>query len=117
MAEVIRATVVPRRNARGGRGSAEHLIAGLRCLYRRAAADGLSPETCNPALKAAKPGRLPSARRAVADVRLAEINEVVASTEGDPVLESLLQRLHSETGCSRGQRWHCGRRTWTTSSV
>ncbi|WP_328468887.1 site-specific integrase [Actinoplanes sp. NBC_00393] len=98
----IRATAVLRRNARGGRGAAEHLIAALRCLYRRAAADGLIPETCNPALRVAKPGRQPSTRRAVADVRLAEINEVAASTGDDPVLDSLLLRLHTETACRRG---------------
>ena len=30
----IRANVVPRRNSRGGRSAAEHLIAALRCLYK-----------------------------------------------------------------------------------
>ena len=32
----VKAHVVPRRNARGGRGAAENLIAALRCLYRHA---------------------------------------------------------------------------------
>lgn len=34
--------VVARRNARGGRSAAEHLIAALRCLYRHAEDDGLT---------------------------------------------------------------------------
>jgi hypothetical protein len=34
--EQVRATVVVRRNARGGRSAAEHLVSALRCLYRRA---------------------------------------------------------------------------------
>ena len=37
----VQANVVPRRNARGGRSAAEHLIAALRCLYKHAEEDGL----------------------------------------------------------------------------
>ena len=36
----VRANVVPRRNARGGRSAAENLIAALRCLCKRAEDDG-----------------------------------------------------------------------------
>ncbi len=68
----VKANTVPRRNARGGRGAAENLIAALRCLYRHAEQDGLIGEKDNPALKVGKPRRLPSTRRAVADTRLAE---------------------------------------------
>ncbi|MEV7267268.1 site-specific integrase [Micromonospora aurantiaca] len=102
LAEYVKTHVVARRNARGGRSAAEHLIASLRCLYRRAVADGLLSEADNPALKVAKPRRLPSTRRALADTRLAEINEVAASTGDDPALDSLLLRLHTETACRRG---------------
>ena len=102
LAEYVKTHVVPRRNARGGRSAAEHLIAALRCLYRRAVADGFITAADNPALKVAKPRRLPSTRRAVADTRLAEINEVAASTGDDPALDSLLLRLHTETACRRG---------------
>ena len=56
----------------------------------------------NPARKVDKPRRLPSTRRAVADTRLAEINEIAASTGDDPALDSLLLRLHTETACRRG---------------
>jgi hypothetical protein len=41
LAEHVRIHVVARRNARGGRSAAEHLIAALRCLYNHAVADGL----------------------------------------------------------------------------
>ena len=37
----IKAHVVARRNARGGRSAEEHLVAALRCLYARAVDDGL----------------------------------------------------------------------------
>ncbi|MFI7509889.1 tyrosine-type recombinase/integrase [Micromonospora aurantiaca] len=102
LAEHVKTHVVARRNARGGRSAAEHLIAALRCLYRRAVADGFIAAADNPALKVAKPRRLPSMRRAVADTRLAEIYEVAASTGDDPALDSLLLRLHTETACRRG---------------
>jgi hypothetical protein len=91
-----------RRNARGGRSAAEHLISALRCLYRRAVADGYLDAADNPAAKVAKPRRLPSTRRAIGDVRLAEINDVAARTGDDPALDILLIRLHTETACRRG---------------
>ena len=62
----VKTHVVARRNARGGRSAAEHLVAALRCLYRHAEDDGLIAEADNPARKVDKPRRLPSTRRAVA---------------------------------------------------
>ena len=93
----VKAHVVARRNARGGRSAEEHLVAALRCLYRHAVDDGLIAEADNPARKVAKPRRLPSTRRAAADTRLAEINEVAATTGDDPELDTLMLRLHTET--------------------
>src|SRR6266566_2509591 len=98
----VRAGVVPRRNSRGGRSAAEHLIAALRCLYRHAEADGLIDPAGNPARKVDKPRRLPSTRRAVAGTRPAEINHAAAATGDDPELDTLLLRLHTETACRRG---------------
>jgi hypothetical protein len=98
----VRANVVPRRNTRGGRSAAENLIAALRCLYKRAEEDGFIDERDNPACKVAKPRRLPSTRRAVADTRLAEINQVAATTGDDPELDTLILRLHTETACRQG---------------
>ncbi len=98
----VQANVVARRNARGGRLAAEQLVAALRCLYRRAVADGWIREIDNPAAKVEKPRRLPSTRRAIGDARLAEINDVAASTGDDPDLDTLLIRLHTETACRRG---------------
>jgi len=48
----VKTHVVARRNARGGRSAEEHLVAALRCLYRRAVDDGLITEAGNPARKA-----------------------------------------------------------------
>jgi len=94
--------VVARRNARGGRSAQEHLVAALRCLYRRAVDDGLIAEADNPARKVAKPRRLPTTRRALPDARLAEINQIAATTGDDPELDTLILRLHTETACRRG---------------
>ncbi len=102
LAEHVKAHVVTRRNARGGRGASEHLVAALRCLYRHAENDGHIPAGDNPARKVAKPRRLSSTRRAVPENRLAEINHVAATTGNDPALDALLLRLHTETACRRG---------------
>jgi integrase/recombinase XerC len=99
---LVKANAVQRRNGRGGRSSQEHLVAALRCLYRHAEDDGLIGEKDNPARKVDKPRRLPSTRRAVADTRLAEINQVAATTGDDPELDALILRLHTETACRRG---------------
>jgi integrase/recombinase XerC len=99
---LVKASALQRRNGRGGRSSQEHLVAALRCLYRHAEDDGLIGEKDNPARKVDKPRRLPSTRRAVADTRLAEINQVAATTGDDPELDALILRLHTETACRRG---------------
>jgi site-specific recombinase XerD len=98
----VKAHVVARRNARGGRSAEEHLVAALRCLYKRAVDDGLISEADNPARKVAKPRRLASTRRAVPEYRLAEINQIAATTGDDPELDTILLRLHTETACRRG---------------
>lgn len=102
LTEHTKTHTVARRNARGGRSAAEHLIAALRCIYRHAENDGHIKPANNPALKVAKPRRLPSTRRAVPDTRLAEINHIAATTGNDPALDTLLLRLHTETACRRG---------------
>ncbi len=102
LAEQVKATVVKRRNARGGRGAAEHLIAALRCMYKHAVADGILTESENPAARVPKPRRLRSTRTALPDGRLEEILRVAAATGDDPALDALILRLHTETACRRG---------------
>jgi integrase len=102
LAEYTKTHVVSRRNARGGRSAAEHLIAALRCIYRHAENDRHVTPADNPARKVTKPRRLPSDRRAVPADRLAEINHIAATTGSDPALDTLILRLHTETACRRG---------------
>ena len=93
----VKTHVVARRNARGGRSAEEHLVAALRCLYKRAVDDGLITEADNPARKVAKPRRLPTTRRALPDNRLAQINNIAATTGDDPELDTLSSRSHKPT--------------------
>jgi integrase/recombinase XerC len=102
LVERVKGQRVVRRNGRGGRSAAEHLIAALRCLYNHAVADGYIAEAGNPARRVTKPRRLPTTRQAVPDIRLAEINQIAATTGNDPALDTLLLRLHTETACRRG---------------
>jgi len=102
LCEHTKGHVITRKNSRGGRSAAEHLIAALRCLYRHATADGLITAADNPALRVTKPRRLPSNRRAIPNHRLAEIIRTAATTGNDPDLDTLLLRLHTETACRRG---------------
>jgi len=102
LAEAMKRRAVERGNSRGGRTAAEHLISALRCVYKYAVADGLVAEQDNPALRATKPRRLASPRRALPDAQLVEIVTVAGRTGNDPDLDTLLLRLHMETACRRG---------------
>ncbi|MFI5495245.1 tyrosine-type recombinase/integrase [Actinoplanes sp. NPDC051859] len=98
----LRAGRTIRRNGRGGAGAEENYVSAMRCLYRRAVDNNLLSQAENPAAKVPKPKRQESARHALSDARLAEINEVAATTGNDPALDTLLLRFHTETGCRRG---------------
>ncbi|MEU7905673.1 hypothetical protein [Actinoplanes sp. NPDC049118] len=86
------ANAIQRRNSRGGRSASEHQIAALRCLYKRAVADGIITEAANPAAEVAKPARLSSTRSALADDRIAELLEAASTTGDDPELDALIQQ-------------------------
>ncbi|XVV15146.1 tyrosine-type recombinase/integrase [Actinoplanes sp. CA-131856] len=102
LAERVKQNVVVRRNARGGRSAAEHLISAIRCLYQQAEADRLIAAADNPAARVPKPRRLASTRRALPDHRLGEVIHIAGTTGNDPKLDSMILRLHIETACRRG---------------
>jgi integrase/recombinase XerC len=98
----LQGEAVRRRNSRGGSSTGEHVIAALRCVYRRAVADRLIADADDPARKVAKPRRPTSQRIALPDERLGEL-VVAAGTGGqDPELDALIVRFHIETACRRG---------------
>ncbi|MGH3712478.1 MAG: tyrosine-type recombinase/integrase [Micromonosporaceae bacterium] len=96
------ATARLRRNGRGGRHAGEHVIAAVRAIYNRAIADGLIDAAASPAHRVAKPRRLPSVRRALTIWELEEINLAARTGGNDVILDAILLRLHTETGCRRG---------------
>lgn len=80
--------MVVRRNGRGGRTAAEHLIAAMRCIHRHTVMDGLIREADNPAARVAKPRRLASTRRALPESQLAAISHVATTTGNDTHLDN-----------------------------
>ena len=113
----VKTHVLQRRNARGGRSAEEHLVAALRCLYRRAVDDGLIAEADNPARKVAKPRRLPTTRRALPDTRWPRSTR----PPRPPVMTRSWTRCYC--GCTprppaaAAAHWRCARRTWTRTSA
>jgi site-specific recombinase XerD len=101
-AEEIKANAVQRRNSRGGRGTAENFIAALRCIHRHAENDGLIKPDENPARRTAQPRRQGSVRHALSAAQMSEINFYAGTTGDDPVLDTLLLRLHTESACRTG---------------
>ncbi|MBF6325896.1 tyrosine-type recombinase/integrase [Nocardia cyriacigeorgica] len=102
LVEKTRQEAVVRRNSRGGRSAAEHMVGALRCIYRFAARDGHIPAADDPASQLDKPRRLPSARTSLSHQLLTEIHHTAATTGNDPELDTLIIRLHLETACRTG---------------
>lgn len=100
--EVTRRNAVVRRNSRGGRSAAEHMVSAIRCLYRYAKRDGYISAANNPSADMDMPTRLPSTRRALGNRQLAEINHIASTTGNDTSLDTLILRIHLETACRTG---------------
>jgi integrase/recombinase XerC len=98
----LQGEAVRRRNSRGGSSTGEHVIAALRCVYRRAVADRLIADADDPARQVAKPRRPTSQRIALPDERLGELVAAAATGGRDPELDALIVRFHIETACRRG---------------
>lgn len=93
---------VRRSNQRGGRHAGENAVRAMRLFFRLAIADGWLPRGTNPGREVELPRRLPNVRRALTPNEVRLINEVALATSRDPILDSLLLRLHTETACRRG---------------
>ncbi len=102
LVETARTQAIVRRNSRGGRSAAEHMVAAIRCLYRHAHDDGYLAFTNSPATTLTKPRRGPSPRGALTDEQLSQIVRIAETTGNDPELDALILRLHIETACRRG---------------
>jgi hypothetical protein len=87
------------------------------CLYRHAQDDGIITEADNPVRKVAKPRRLPSTRRAFADTRLAEINDIAATTGNDRSWTPCCCGCTPRPPAAGAARSPCAPRTWTRTSA
>ncbi|NQE93120.1 hypothetical protein [Nocardia terpenica] len=99
LVKLHRSRAVVRRNSRGGRAAAEHLIAAFRSIYTNAQRDGIPID--NPARQVAKPRRQLSPRHALTHDQVLQIGHVASTTGDDVELDSLLVGLHIETACRR----------------
>ncbi len=109
----VEVNTAARRNTRGGRSAQEHLVAVLRCLYRRAADNGLIKKADNPARK--WPSRAPCLHLAGGAGCPAGGDQRGCRSPGDdPEPDTpLLLRLHTEIACRRGG----ARPAWTRTSA
>lgn len=100
--EYVKAAVVVRRSANGGRSAVQHTYNALLCVYRYAVGEEVITDRQNVMSRVAKPSRSHSRRHGLDAVLVGRIVEVASSTGNDPALEALLLRLHLETACRRG---------------
>ncbi|MBE1493219.1 integrase [Amycolatopsis lexingtonensis] len=90
-----------RSGSRGGTGARSNFTDAVKRFYRLAVRDKYVAADSNPAAGLRRPTQLRSRRRALAPMQLAEITEVAGTTGGDPVLDTLVLRHHTETACRR----------------
>ncbi|MER5268374.1 hypothetical protein ABTZ99_40400 [Actinosynnema sp. NPDC002837] len=100
--EYVKAAVVVRRSANGGRSAVQHTYNALLCVYRYAVSEEVITDRQNVMSRVAKPSRSHSRRHGLDAVLVGRIVEVASSTGNDPALDALLLRLHLETACRRG---------------
>jgi integrase/recombinase XerC len=89
-----------RRGDRGGLGVAYAVVNSLRCLYKHAVNDDIIDLARNPALKLDRQSPPPAKRRAIQQIVLNQIYDVIDNRR-DPSLHRLLVRLHLETASRR----------------
>ena len=113
-----RRTVVLRRNGRGGRSAAEHLIAALRCLYRQAIADGYIARGGQPGVEGGRSRAgcpAPAGRCRTTGWRRSTRSPPAPATTRPwtPCCSGCTPRPHAAAAA----RWRCGRPTWTPTSA
>lgn len=94
-----RSHAMARRNSRGGRGAAQHMVGAFRSIYSNAERDGIP--TPNPARRVAKPRRVRSPRHALTRDQVLQLGHIASTTGNDIELDALIIRLHIETACRR----------------
>ncbi|MFJ9786167.1 hypothetical protein ACIRSS_41815 [Amycolatopsis sp. NPDC101161] len=102
LAKLVQERAAAKPYSRSGQGAESNFIDAVKCVYRRADADKLIDLRDSPTANLNYSRQRDSNRRALKASELSEINFVASTTGFDPLLDSLLLRLHSETACRRG---------------
>ncbi|GLY44506.1 hypothetical protein Amsp01_105290 [Amycolatopsis sp. NBRC 101858] len=85
-----------------GQGARALFIDAVKCLYRCAAGDKLVTLAESPVATIKNSRHRNTKRRALTPREVTEINRAAANSGPDPLFDSLLLRLHSETACRVG---------------
>ncbi|WP_284742282.1 tyrosine-type recombinase/integrase [Amycolatopsis sp. RTGN1] len=93
-----------------GQGARSLFIDAVKCFYRCAAGDKLITLAESPVATIKNSKHRNTSRRALTPRELTDINRAAASSGPDPLLDSLLLRLHSETACRAGGALNLRRR-------
>ncbi len=110
LANLVQERAAAKSESYTGAGARALFIDAVKCFYRRAAEDRLIPITESPAVTIKNTKGRNHSRRALTSPELTEINRAAASSGPDPLLDSLLLRLHSETACRVGGALNLRRR-------
>ncbi|MEV6646893.1 tyrosine-type recombinase/integrase [Amycolatopsis sp. NPDC051371] len=102
LANLVQQRAAAKPQSSTGRGARSLFIDAVKCLYRCAAGDKLITLAESPVAAIKNVKHRSTSRRALTPHELAEINTVAAGFGPDPLLDSLLLRLHSETACRAG---------------
>jgi integrase len=93
-----------------GQGARSLFIDAVKCFYRCAAGDKLITLAESPVATIKNSKHRNTSRRALTPRELTDINQAAANSGPDPLLDSLVLRLHSETACRVGGALNLRRR-------
>jgi integrase len=110
LANLVQQRAAAKPQASTGQGARSLFIDAVKCFYRCAAGDKLITLTESPVATIKNSKNRNTSRRALTPRELTEINGAAASFGPDPLLDSLLLRLHSETACRAGGALNLRRR-------
>lgn len=110
LANLVQERAAAKPQSFNGAGARSLFVDAVKCFYRRAAEDRLITITDSPVATIKNTKGRNHSRRALTARELAEINHTAANSGPDPLLDSLLLRLHSETACRVGGALNIRRR-------
>jgi integrase len=110
LANLVQQRAAAKPQSSTGQGARSLFIDAVKCLYRCAADDKLITLSESPVATIKNAKHRNTSRRALTPRELTEINRAATNSGPDPLLDSLLLRLHSETACRVGGALNLRRR-------